>query len=499
MFRNLWTKIKGVMQKMGLIKGLKDLSLHREIELSDKHYDSIQVWKELYQGYHDKIHDYYEKSILDGRKKKKRLTLNIPKVVTSELATLIFNEKCEINVGSKNESLTTLINETLEKNNFTQEFQRFLEYSFALGGMAIKAYLKKDGNIGLNFVQADSFIPISWDNAGISEAVFVDTQYRGKYKYTHLEWHTWEGELYVVAHELFRTDKSNDDVGIRVPITEIYPDLKSRVVIEKLSRPLFVYLKPNSANNIDLSSPLGISIYHSAFDTLRAIDIAYDSFEREFRLGRKRILVPTSAIRTVVDNEGNFQRYFDATDETYEAFHTGEDSRIQDIKDISVELRVDEHIAAINALLNLLSMQIGFSPGSFSFDGASGVKTATEVISENSKTFRTKQSHETMVEAALKNLVAIIVDFGDLYGLIKGESKYDVTVTFDDSIAQDRTQDAQYYIALVGAGLISKKKAIMKLFKLSEKDATSEIEAIREESQTPSDTAVDLFGLGGDA
>lgn len=49
MFRNLWTKIKGVMQKMGLIKGLKDLSLHRKIELSDKHYDSIQVWKELYQ------------------------------------------------------------------------------------------------------------------------------------------------------------------------------------------------------------------------------------------------------------------------------------------------------------------------------------------------------------------------------------------------------------------------------------------------------------------
>ncbi|MCD3565916.1 hypothetical protein [Streptococcus equi] len=101
MFRNLWTKIKGVMQKMGLIKGLKDLNLHREIELSDKHYDSIQIWKELYQGYHDKIHDYYEKSILDGRKKKKRLTLNMPKVVTSELATLIFNENVKLTLVLK--------------------------------------------------------------------------------------------------------------------------------------------------------------------------------------------------------------------------------------------------------------------------------------------------------------------------------------------------------------------------------------------------------------
>ncbi|WP_231198173.1 phage portal protein [Streptococcus equi] len=144
-------------------------------------------------------------------------------------------------------------------------------------------------------------------------------------------------------------------------------------------------------------------------------------------------------------------------------------------------------------------MQIGFSPGSFSFDGVSGVKTATEVISENSKTFRTKQSHETMVEATLKNLVAIIVDFGDLYGLIEGESKYNVTVTFDDSIAQDRTQDAQYYIGLVAAGLISKKKAMMKLFNLSEEDAELEIQTIHEESRTTNDMSIDLFGLDGDA
>ena len=498
MFKSLWQKLKEVMHRMGLIKGLKDLSSHRDISISDEHYNNIEAWKELYKGYHSKIHDYYRRTIDRGTQKKRRLTLNMPKVATSELASLIFNEKCEINVGTENESLMKLVAETLEKNNFNQEFQRFLEYGFALGGMAIKAYMRNDGAIGLNFVQADNFVPISWNNAGITEAVFVDHQFRGKHKYTHLEWHTWEGSLYVVTHELFRGDKTSDDVGLKVPITELYPDLQERVEINNLKGPLFAYFKPNSANNVDLSSPLGISIYHNSYDTLRAIDIAYDSFEREFRLGRKRIVVPSTAIRTVTGQDGEFHRYFDATDETYEAFYTGNDAGVQDIKDISVELRVDEHIAAINALLNLYSMQLGFSPGAFSFDAQGGIKTATEVISENSKTFRTKQSHETIVEATLKSLVDIIVNFGDLYGLIDGESVYETTVSFDDSIAQDRNQDAQFYVSLVGAGLMSKKNAIMKLFNLSETDAEAEVLAIQSENQVANDSSVDLFGLGGD-
>src|SRR5690606_10807914 len=125
----------------------------------------------------------------------------------------------------------------------------------------------------------------------------------------------------------------------------------------------FSYFKTNKANNIDLQSPLGISLYANALDTMKAIDTAFDSFHREFRLGRKRIIVPAHMVKTVIDPDtGRAHRYFDDTDETYEAFNSGEmdDNKIQDI---SVELRVEEHIAAINALLNLFAMQTGFSSG----------------------------------------------------------------------------------------------------------------------------------------
>ncbi|PGC44740.1 portal protein, partial [Bacillus wiedmannii] len=92
---------------------------------------------------------------------------------------------------------------------------------------------------------------------------------------------------------------------------------------------------------------------------LKSLDIAFDSFQREFVLGKKRIIVPASAIKYVTDPiSGQQQRYFDASDEVYEAMKFEEN---QEIKDISVELRVEEHKAAINALLNYYSMQTGFS------------------------------------------------------------------------------------------------------------------------------------------
>ncbi|PEN25441.1 portal protein, partial [Bacillus wiedmannii] len=117
----------------------------------------------------------------------------------------------------------------------------------------------------------------------------------------------------------------------------LYPDLEEEVRIENLTKPMFVYFKPNTANNFDMSSPLGISIYANALGTLKSLDIAFDSFQREFVLGKKRIIVPDMAIKTVADPlTGTMLRYFDANDEVYQAFQLGDNTN--QIQDISVEL-----------------------------------------------------------------------------------------------------------------------------------------------------------------
>lgn len=496
MFKSLMSKLRGWMQRMGLTKTINSVSEFREVPNQDEHMALIEKWKSLYKGYlaGKDWHDV-EYTTVNGPKKRRMLSLNMPKVLSQEMATLIFNERCEINID--NDELAENIKNVLDGNKFNKHFQDYLEYQFALGGTVIKPYFEND-EIKLSFVTPDCFIPVAWDNKGIYEAIFTNQTRKGKKVYTHLEWHLREGDEYVVKNELY-VSENGEELGKRIPLGDLYPDMDEEVRMKNIKRSLFVYFMPNTANHIDMYSPLGVPIYSHALDTLKSLDVAYDSFEREFRLGKRRIIIPATAVRSVIDEHGVLQRYFDADDEVYQALATGDmdDSKIQDN---TVELRVEEHIAAINAMLNFLSMQTGFSSGSFAFDGKS-MKTATEVVSENSKTFRTKQSHETIVEEGLIELVEVILDLAELYEKFSRPSgEYGVTVTFDDSIAQDRTTDINEQALLLSMGTTTKKLAIMKIHGVTEKEALEILEEIRKEELRGSpeygeiEKEVSLFG-----
>lgn len=493
MFAKVKSAIKGVLQRMGLVKNIKDMSQLKNISMDDGYYKHIDKWKALFQGHFGEWHDV-KYNTPDGQKKRVMATLGMPKVVSQEMASLIFNERCEINISD--ESLKKEIDDIFNANKFTKRFQDYLEFQFALGGMVIKPYVA-DGKVKLSYVTADCFVPVSWDNQGVHEGVFVNEIRKGEKKFTHLEWHLWESGKYVVRHELFEA-KNTTELGKQVPLSTLYPDLEPEVWMEGFKRSNFVYFKPSIANNVDMHSPLGASIFANALDTLKTLDIAFDSFQREFRLGKRRIIVPSTALQTFVGHDGVPRRYFDADDEVYEGMDLG-GMDANKIHDNTTELRVEEHIAAINAMLNVLSMQTGFSSGAFSFDGQS-VKTATEVVSENSKTFKTKQSHENVIEASLTELIDCIVQTAELYELFSAPADgWEVTVAFDDSIAEDKLGEINKQTLMLSIGIQSKKRAIMKINGLSEEEAIQRLQEIAEENKVRTDDAVDFFGLNNDA
>lgn len=487
MLEGIKSFIRKVGVKLGLIKQLENVTSHKKVSLPESFYNNILKWRSMHQGYYSEMHDFTYQTI-DGQKKRRLATMNMPKMAAQELATLIFNERCEISISDT--GYNDFIQTVFKANGFNGNFQQYLEFMFAQGGLVIKPYVA-NSELKLSYVTADCFLPISWTNSNITEGVFVSEIKRQGKTYTHLEWHTFEGNQYVIKNELYESS-TGTDLGMKVALSTLYPHLQEEVSILNVTRPLFAYFKPNLANNIDSTVPLGISVYANAYDTLKSIDIAFDSFQREFRLGRKRIIVPTSAIREVIDPiSGETTRYFDATDETFEAFDTDmDDNKITEINSV---LRVEEHIAAINALLNWYAMQTGFSPGAFSFDGQS-VKTATEVVSEQSKTFRTKQSHENVVEQGITDLIECIGVVAQLYGLYTPPADYDVTATFDDSIAQDRTADINEQILLVTNRLQSQKRALMKIHGLTEEEAQLLLDEIKAESQIGDDDVIDFFG-----
>ena len=443
--RKLFDAIRRVLYRMKLIKGLGSIWKDKTIPAYEDFYELIESWKEIYQGRASwlPVHGRFGERTMAN--------MNTAKALCRELAALTFSEQVKITIsGDKNEAFVKAV---LKENGFYKKFPDWLELAYAIGGGAICVYLD-NGQIAIDFVDGDYFVPCAWNTRRIFDGIFVSKSRKGELYRTLIKRETYDsaGLVDVVDYRLYQSLQAND-LGIEIPLSDAYPNLQEQAITNGVSAPLFSYFRPSTANHVDTDSPLGVSVYASALDTLKALDIALDSFSREFVLGRKRIIVPVSAMRYVTDPQtGQRVRYFDANDEVYEAFQIAEGDNNK-IIDNSVELRVDEHIAAINALLNVLCFQVGLSPGSLSFDAVQGVKTATEVISQNSKTYRTKTDNQNLLNETLVEMIDAIIALGVATEQISA-AKYEITIDFDDSIITDRKADFQERLQLVSAGIV---------------------------------------------
>lgn len=488
-------KVRGwIGMLFGVFSKKEEIQNVIDTQVSEEHYKAVDMWKDIYAGYHKEWHTVKYVTV-NGQKKRRRKTLNIAKVSVNELAKLIFSEKVEISISDS--TLATNIEQTLKDNRFYKLFQERLEQMFALGGLVLKVNPKEqyDGThkLLISYITPDCFIPISWENADITEAAFLNISKKGDKTYCLFEIHRWKvtkdkkteevKRLYEITNILYEKEANGSDAK-RVPLSILYPELQEVTYIENLTQPLFQYCKPNIANNMDLQSPLGISLYANALDTLYAIDVAFDSFISEFKLGKRRIIVPAQAVKMVLDPlTGQTERYFDADDEVYVAMNVADPEK-QKIVDNTVALRVDEHIAAINALLNLYSMQVGFSSGTFTFDGTQ-VKTATEVISENSKTYQTIVSNENILEESLAKFIRTLTEVAALYGIFPLPGKpFEIDFYWDDSIIGDKYTDSDFYIKLNQNGMVSKKYTLMKVLGLTEEQADEMLQEVLNEQQS---------------
>lgn len=490
----------------------------------------IFVWKYLWRGPYKVWHIVPAPTIQNPHAKREIFRLDTPKAISAELASLIWSEQCDVHVSragyvpadGETDPLDDFVQKVLRDNNFWTKLQENVEQCVALGGAAIKEWhdvrhdadgnpIPETGKIRLGYCRADQIVPISWDNAKVKEAVFVSRQARRGYYYTRLEWHRIDGETYTITNELYKVEAGAENqsiLGYRCPLDELYPYLNAVTEISNVSEAFFSYYRTPVANNLDDDSPLGISTYGNAMSTLHAIDICYDSFVSEFRLGKKRIIVPARAVRTVVDPVTNTQmRYFDATDEVYEAMNFDDTDSLK-IQDNTVELRVEEHVQALNALLSILCLQVGFSVGTFTFDRQAGLRTATEVISENSKTYKTVKAYQNILQAAIEKTARDIVELGVLYEMSAPDGTpiqtlaadgFDVAVHFDDSILQDRQSKLTDGVTLTGAGLMSKKKFMTDTLGYTPEEADAEIQQIADENRVGLGTVdMRLFTGGAD-
>ena len=449
-----------------------------------QYYASAEGWRRIYSGEPD--WKTVKKSGLYRGGSRRMNMLGTAKVLCDRFAAGVMAEKPSLVFAD--ERVGEYVGRVLDESNFWGRLTERLPYAFAMGGCVFRPYINS-GKIGIDCVLGSSFVPLEWDENGVTAACFRTGLVRNGVRYILLEKRGIEGETAVSEHRLFCAkdgaaySKDGAFFSSECALSEVYPELSARVEYDGIGSRLFSVFKVFGANNLYPEIPLGISVFANAADTLRALDVAFDSFAREFILGKKRIIVPSSCVQTVVDiATGEQRQYFDADDEAYVALKCDEESELK-ITDNTVELRVDEHIKAINALLNILCFQTGLSVGTFSFDANEGVKTATEIISRDSRTAATVRVQQNALGAAIEELVQEIAELGVYLGELGEDGDASVKVLWQDGIITDENTLIENNVKLVQNGLKSKLTAIMELCGCGYEEALKEYERIQKEER----------------
>lgn len=400
-------------------------------------YHNIKLWRDWYQGYSREFHHYTDfngKETID----LDRYSLKMAKKVCEDWANLLFNEKTVIT--SDDDKADKILKNVFGSQKFKLGMNNLIEKSFALGTGAVILRRKND-EISFDFVGADSVIPISFKDGEIEEVAFAsDFYHRGK-RYTYLECHLKdESGKYVITNEYL------DDVLGAVNLnTGVLTKVNT-----KSERPWFAIIKPNIVNNLSDSTPLGVSVYANAIDVLKGVDLAYDNLCTDFFLGGKMIMMNETVI---AKEEGG--RRIPPQFSRKRLFMSMGDSIIDGkmYEEYNPALRVDENTKGVYTQLSLLSSLCGLGEN-FYKSNFNEIKTATEVISENSSLFRCVKKHEIIIEKAIVTLAKAVLD---VFGI-----DAEVSVIFDDSIIEDTASKREQDFKDVEAGLMEKEEYVKK-------------------------------------
>ncbi len=459
-------------------------------------YSQIDKWHEWWRGDVKSFHYY---SIFNGKKKIKqtRKTLNMPQQACADWADLLLNEK--VKISCKEEEAEKYIIGVLDDNDFWVRGNECIENAFWSGLAAIIPYpdklqvqenngkIVRADRVKLSYLCGKEIIPLTVDNQQCTECAFLTDHPRGDKLYSLLRMFVKAAEgKYICRNRLFRNEKGSMH-EINLGSVKGFEGLASEWNTDSAEIP-WVFIKPNKVNAISPNSPFGMAVFADAISVCEGIDIIYDAYVNEFILGKTRVAVSAQAVIKNEFNEktGKLNAFessaFDANDLVF--YQLPGDPNEPFIKEMQPEIRAQQMQIGINDNLNLYSIKCGFGEKHYRFDGSNTAATATEVISQNSKMFRTLKKHEIVLDAALKHLCRLILGMGKRYQQKNLDANTEVIIDFDDSIIEDTQSMLNDMRMDVAAGILKPEYYLSKKYGVTEEEATKMMPSFEDEDVT---------------
>lgn len=426
------------------------------------------------------------------RSKDNRIrTVNFAKSICSETARLT---TLAIGIQIEGSARANWLQEQIDKVYF--QIRHWVEFGCAYGTL----FVKPNGE-GLDIFTPEDVILVDYDNQGIKGMVFRDTYTKGDKFYTRLEYHRFAemqqgGEKvypYYISNRAY-VSQSADDIGKRIALEKTKwadmmedtpPILKANG--ERLDGPMFGVFRTPQANNIDLSSPMGLPMYAEAIEELRDLDVAYSRNAGEIFDSEKIVLADDRLMMMDGTNIKNrTARNLEEQREKMKLPHYVRNVFGSDSKDfyqeINPQLNTETRLSGINALLSQIGYKAGYSNGYFVFNEKTGMVTATQVEADDRKTIQLIKDMRDKLQDCLNGAIYALSVYADLNALAP-TGLYEVTYDFGD-ITYNREEDRARWWQYVMQGKVPAWVYFQKFEGMSEEDAKAMVEEAQPKEPT---------------
>jgi len=467
--------LKGVWKRMISPSTIQEV-LKVSPAISPEMKDAIELWEQMYTG---------NSPWIDENTK----SLGIATMIASEKARMATLEMKVKMTGDSERG------KYLEEpfTNVISKVRKELEYGIALGSFVIKPYVTMgvDGKykIETTYANANNFYPLSFSADGeITEAAFIDRIVTKEFIYSKVERHNLVDNKLTVENFAFKKGANeynliNDtELGDRIELSSVpaWSQLEEKVEIENIDSLLFAYFKMPQANNIDMTSPLGVSGFSRAVDLIKDADMQYSNLLWEFEGGQMAIDVDRTAfdIKNVNGKDEYalpklqdrlYRRTLDlGNDEAYHIF--------------APSLRDNSILNGLNNILIQIENVTDLSRGTLSAVNFTEARTATELKILKQRSYSANADIQKELEKTLRKTLEIMDKYCDLYEIVS-PGKYEVSYCWDDSIIIDKDAERQIDLIDIEKGLMSKVQYRVKWYGETQEQAEEALKIIESEQK----------------
>ncbi len=461
MFRKLLSLIRQVMQRMIPQKSIESVE-RVETPLSVEMVEALDLWSDMYIGKAPWLKPDTVKS------------LNLPAFISSELARQIVLEMKWDITGTGTDAAgepTTNARAAFLKEEFEKcmtVLRQKLELGCAAGGVVVKPYPKGE-RICFDWTLDWSLYPIAFDESGnLADVVFLDTFTEGRTIYTRLERHTAQENGVRITQRAFKSNL-RDSIGVEISLTDVpqWAELQPEATVQDTDGQLFGWFKVAAANNVDVDSPMGVSVFSKACDTIKEADLQYSRLLWEFEGSELAVDVDYTALRLTKDKNG---KVIHESPKLNERLFRGLDTGADGLYSVfSPSIRDASLLNGLNQLMIRIEDQCGLSRGTIS-DPNAVARTATELNIIKQRSYATIHDNQTALERCLRDVIRVMDKYATMYHLAPA-GDYDVSFEWGDGILEDSDTEYQRRWAMVVAGKLKLEKFYAWYFGCTEEQA----------------------------